>query len=198
MKKILLTLLFTATPLFAAMSGSMQLTSDYFYRGTSQTMGSSAIQGGVDYSNSGFYAGIWGSTVDFGTDTEIEYDFYTGYTVALDELAIDVGVIQYNYNGEMDSVEEYFVVMNYAWASFGFWFDNDNSDYTQIEVELPFIKFADVYFRHGEFGNDDNFNQITVSKDLGNKFTLALEIVSEESVKLDLEDRMAITLRYIF
>ena len=199
--KQLLTLLLLL-PMFASadFSGSVQTTSDYFWRGASQTQGSSAIQGGVDYSNSGFYAGVWGSTVDFNTETEIEYDFFAGYTVALDDLAIDVGVIQYNYDGDLESVEELFVVMNYSWASFGFWFDQDNSnsDYTQIEVSLPFITFADVTLRHGEFSDDSSYNQITFSKDLGNKFTLALEVVSEESVKIDLEDRIAFTLRYTF
>ncbi len=199
--KQLLTLLLLL-PMFASadFSGSVQTTSDYFWRGVSQTQGSSAIQGGVDYSNSGFYAGVWGSTVDFNTETEIEYDFFAGYTVALDDLAIDVGVIQYNYDGDLESVEELFVVMNYSWASFGFWFDQDNSnsDYTQIEVSLPFITFADVTLRHGEFSDDSSYNQITFSKDLGNKFTLALEVVSEESVKIDLEDRIAFTLRYTF
>ena len=196
--KQLLTLLLLL-PMFASadFSGSVQTTSDYFWRGVSQTQGSSAIQGGVDYSNSGFYAGVWGSTVDFNTETEIEYDFFAGYTVALDDLAIDVGVIQYNYDGDLESVEELFVVMNYSWASFGFWFDQDNSnsDYTQIEVSLPFITFADVTLRHGEFSDDSSYNQITFSKDLGNKFTLALEVESEESVKIDLEDRIAFTLR---
>ena len=178
----------------------MALTSDYFFRGESQTMGSSALQGGVDYNNGGFYAGVWASTVDLGMDTEMEYDFYSGYAVALDDLAIDVGIIQYNYDGEMDSVEEYFIVMNYAWMSFGFWFDQDNSDsdYTEIEVNLPFITFADVSFRHGEFGDDTDYQQITISKSLNDHFTMGLEVVSEESVEIDLDERMAFYLSYNF
>jgi uncharacterized protein (TIGR02001 family) len=199
-KLLTLLLAFTMTPLFASVSGGANVTSDYFFRGESQTMGSSAIQGNVDYSNGGFYAGVWASTVDLGMDTEIEYDFYSGYTVALDDLAIDVGVIQYNYDGEMDSVEEYYIVMNYAWASFGFWFDQDNSnaDYTQIEIELPFITFADVTFRHGEFGDDTDYQQITISKSINDNFTLGLEVVSEESTEIDLDERMALYLSYNF
>ena len=199
-KILALLLAFATTPIFAEVSGSVGVTSDYFFRGVSQTQGSSAVQGGVDTSKNGFYAGAWASTVDFGTETEIEYDFYGGYAVALDDLAIDVGIIQYNYDGDVGSVEEYFVVMNYAWASFGFWFDQDNAnpDYSQIEVSLPFITFADVTLRHGEFSNDTDYSQITVSKDLGNKFTLALEVVSEESVELDLDERIAFTLGYTF
>ena len=171
-KILALLLAFATTPIFAEVSGSVGVTSDYFFRGVSQTQGSSAVQGGVDASKNGFYAGAWASTVDFGTETEIEYDFYGGYAVALDDLAIDVGIIQYNYDGDVGSVEEYFVVMNYAWASFGFWFDQDNTN--------------------------PDYSQITVSKDLGNKFTLALEVVSEESVELDLDERIAFTLGYTF
>ncbi len=53
--KQLLTLLLLL-PMFASadFSGSVQTTSDYFWRGVSQTQGSSAIQGGVDYSNNDF------------------------------------------------------------------------------------------------------------------------------------------------
>ena len=199
-KLLALLLAFATTPIFAEVSGSVGLTSDYFFRGVSQTQGSSAIQGGVDASKNGFYGGVWASTVDFGTDTGIEYDFYGGYTVALDDLAIDVGIIQYNYDGDVGSVEEYYAVLNYAWLAIGFWSDKDNSnsDYTQIEVSLPFITFADVSYRHGEFGDDTNFSQVTVSKDLGNNFSLALEVVSEESVELDLDERIALTLGYTF
>ena len=92
-KLLTLLLAFTMTPLFAGVSGSMALTSDYFFRGESQTMGSSALQGGVDYNNGGFYAGVWASTVDLGMDTEMEYDFYSGYAVALDDLAIKIIII---------------------------------------------------------------------------------------------------------
>jgi len=199
-KILVLLLAFATTPIFAEVSGSAGITSDYFFRGVSQTQGSSAIQGAVDVSKNGFYGGVWASTVDFGTDTEIEYDFYGGYNVALDDLAIDVGIIQYNYDGDAGSVEEYYVVMNYGWASFGFWFDQDNSnsDYTQIEISLPFITFADVSYRHGEFSDDTNYSQITVLKDLGNNFSFTLEVVSEESVELDLDERIAFTLGYTF
>ena len=200
MKILALLLAFATTPIFGEVSGSVGVTSDYFFRGASQTQGSSAIQGGVNALNNGFYAGAWGSTVDFGTDTGIEYDFFAGYTVALDDLAIDVGVIQYNYDGETESVDEYYLVMNYAWASFGFWFNEDdsNSEYTQIEVDLPFITFADVSIRHGEFGDHSSYQQITMSKSLGNNFRLGFEVVSEESVELDLDERIALTLGYSF
>ena len=48
-------------------SANLSILNDYVFRGQSQTAEHSAIQGGFDYAaDSGFYAGIWGSNVDFG------------------------------------------------------------------------------------------------------------------------------------
>jgi uncharacterized protein (TIGR02001 family) len=42
-------------------SANVGITSDYTYRGISQTNQRPALQGGFDYAHaSGFYAGIWG------------------------------------------------------------------------------------------------------------------------------------------
>lgn len=50
-------------------SGNVGLTSQYIFRGLSQTNGDPAIQGGADYSHaSGFYAGTWLSNISWYTD----------------------------------------------------------------------------------------------------------------------------------
>ena len=52
-------------------SGNVALTTDYIWRGMSQTDGSPAIQGGFDADfGNGIYAGAWGSNVDFGSDSD--------------------------------------------------------------------------------------------------------------------------------
>ena len=80
MKKILaLILAFTATSAFADVSGGVTLASDYFFRGVSQTQGDSAVQWNFEAEKNGVYGGTWGSTVDFGGEASIEYDFYGGY-----------------------------------------------------------------------------------------------------------------------
>ena len=54
-------------------SGNVALTSDYRFRGISQSDTSAAIQGGFDAEFSpGFYIGTWGSSVDF--DSNDGYD----------------------------------------------------------------------------------------------------------------------------
>jgi uncharacterized protein (TIGR02001 family) len=50
-------------------TGNVAVTSQYIFRGLTQTNGDPAIQGGLDYSHaSGFYAGTWLSNISWFTD----------------------------------------------------------------------------------------------------------------------------------
>jgi uncharacterized protein (TIGR02001 family) len=109
MKKSLLAvaaiLAVTALPAvsYAQFSANVGLTSDYRYRGISQTRLKPAIQGGVDYGlPGGLYIGAWASNVkwikDFGGDASYELDLYGGLKGEITkELSYDVGVLTYQY-----------------------------------------------------------------------------------------------------
>ncbi len=87
-------------------TGNIALTSDYTWRGISQSDSDPAIQGGFDYTNGLFYAGVWASNVDFGdaSDTNIEADFYGGLASEFaNGITWDVGVIYYAYPDAEDS-----------------------------------------------------------------------------------------------
>lgn len=80
------------------------LTSDYRFRGISQTRLQSALQGGADYVHNptGFYAGTWLSTIKFVKDAggsgNVEVDVYGGKRGAISEdVSYDVGVLTYVY-----------------------------------------------------------------------------------------------------
>ncbi|WP_292080736.1 MULTISPECIES: TorF family putative porin [Brevundimonas] len=79
--------------------------SDYVFRGFSQTSEDPAIQGGVDLTSGGFYAGAWASNVDFGDDTDAEVDLYGGYRTEAGGFALDFGAIGYLYVGEPDGAD---------------------------------------------------------------------------------------------
>jgi uncharacterized protein (TIGR02001 family) len=92
----------TSLPAAADLAFNASLTSDYRYRGISQTRLKPALQGGVDYSAGAFYLGAWGSTIkwvkDAGGDASAEFDLYGGYkTEIASGLTLDVGVLQYLY-----------------------------------------------------------------------------------------------------
>lgn len=78
------------------------LTTDYRYRGVSQSRLKPAVQAGVDYAHaSGFYLGAWGSSIkwikDSGGDGNLELDLYGGYKGTAGDVGYDVGVLTYQY-----------------------------------------------------------------------------------------------------
>jgi len=63
-------------------SGSVAATTDYVFRGVSQTYGGAALQAGVNYqSPAGWFAGTWASNVDpYPSDSNFaEVNLYAGY-----------------------------------------------------------------------------------------------------------------------
>lgn len=82
-------------------------TTDYIFRGISQSQHDPAISGGVDYSHSsGLYAGAWMSTqkwvekTGIKTSSDIELDIYGGYKGEAGEVGYDLGLIRYSYDGD--------------------------------------------------------------------------------------------------
>ena len=96
-----------ALPFGLSVTGTAALTSDYRFRGVTQTFNDPAVQAGFVLSHeSGAYAGVWGSNVDFGGTAHIELDPYIGYATTLDSFAnkpvLDVGLWYYAYPSESD------------------------------------------------------------------------------------------------
>ena len=82
---------------------NVAVTSDYRYRGISQSRLKPALQGGFDYGfASGFYVGTWASTINWVKDAyggaNFEWDLYGGYKGEIaKDVGYDVGVLQYVY-----------------------------------------------------------------------------------------------------
>lgn len=80
----------------AGVSGNVGVVSEYMFRGISQGTGA-AVQGGIDYSHdSGFYAGLWGSNIDWGTG-HAETDVYAGFSGEAGGFSYDFGATYYYY-----------------------------------------------------------------------------------------------------
>jgi uncharacterized protein (TIGR02001 family) len=78
-------------------SANVALSSDYIYRGISQTGGGPAISGGFDAQAGNFSAGVWGSSVDFNDATTMELDLYANYAARFAGLDFSLGGIAYFY-----------------------------------------------------------------------------------------------------
>lgn len=118
MKKTLLStaiasaaLLLSATS-FAEVTANASVTNNYIWRGLTQTINESAVQGGIDYaSESGLYIGTWASNVGYDSDDAFSYehDVYFGFAGETSSFSYDLGYLYYNYdsNAEFDFSEVY-------------------------------------------------------------------------------------------
>ena len=104
MKKLFLALMMVAgiSVAQAEVTGNLGLTSDYRFRGISQSQNAPAVQGGVDYAHSsGFYIGNWNSSVSsqvYTNGSGVESDVYAGWKKDIYKgLTLDVGSYNYFY-----------------------------------------------------------------------------------------------------
>ena len=110
-------------------TGNVALTSDYVFRGISQSFNGVAIQGGMDWdTGAGFHFGVWGSSINFQdafvtgrTEATTEVDLYGGYAGKIgDALSYDVGGIYYAYPGAAGLLNyDYFEVYGKVTYDFG-------------------------------------------------------------------------------
>ena len=136
-------------------SANVALTSEYIFRGISQTDGVPALQGGFDYElgvakDAKAYLGVWGSNVNF-TDATLETDIYGGVKFGIGKLELDAGFIYYLYPGANSSLDYDFVEakfaasydagfasatagMNYSPEYFG---KSGDAFYYALDVEVP-------------------------------------------------------------
>lgn len=96
----------------ADVSGNLTVTSDYLFRGITQTNEKPALQGTIEYAaDGGLYIGGFGSSISWLSDSnpdissQVEFDLYGGYrgTFGDSGLAYDVGAIYYDYPGDFPS-----------------------------------------------------------------------------------------------
>lgn len=100
----------TADFLGGNFSANVAVTTDYTFRGISQSSTDAAVQGGIDWASDLFYVGFWGSTVDFNDDlvnpfngeiisdgASTELDFYAGITPTVGDVGLSFGVVYYFY-----------------------------------------------------------------------------------------------------
>lgn len=95
-----------------ALTANIAVTSEYVFRGFSQTGEEPAVQGGVDFTYKWFYAGLWSSNLDFGRDVTpagisrpvapAELDLYMGIKPVVGPVTFDFGVIYYTYPRALD------------------------------------------------------------------------------------------------
>ncbi len=128
-------------------SASVALTSDYVWRGLTQTDEEAAISGSFDYSHaSGFYIGTWASNIDFGSESSVEVDVYAGFggDIADSGFSYDIGFLRYMYPSEGDiNWNEYYGSLSYSFLTAFVGYTNeyggsDNTDATYFDLSAAY------------------------------------------------------------
>jgi uncharacterized protein (TIGR02001 family) len=176
-------------------SWTLAATSDYVFRGVSQTNEKPAAQVGFTYTAPvGFYVGAWASNVDYGDEgPDIEVDGYIGYSADLnDQWNLDLSAVRYTYHkggddyGNID-YNEYLAKLSYAAtetvglsATVAYADDYGNADIEQLYYNLGAsidvgsgvslnlgVGYSTFEYADGG-GRDDYFDgMIGVSRDFG-------------------------------
>ncbi len=151
-------------------SANVALTTDYVFRGISQTNEKPAVQGGFDYSYTplGAYLGVWASNVDFGAGdgTAAEIDYYGGISNEILDTGVsyDIGVLYYNYPGGSTAANEDYIEY---YGGLGYDFDT---------LPLKPSSSLTVYYSPDFFGgtNDAQYYDLSVDLSLPYDLTLAM------------------------
>ncbi len=172
----------------AEVSYNIGFASEYHYRGIIQK--TSSASAGVDFEESGFYAGAW--TADVGDGLEV--DGYFGYGIETDAgLSASLGFTGYYYTGEFDDTyQEINLNLGYQMVGFEYsvgTYDNfggPDQDYDFLALTLS--SENGFYGTYGTFGDDfdgDYFEVgygTTVSDiDLGVSMIFADDMLSDQT-----------------
>lgn len=171
----------------AEITANVALTTDYVWRGVSQnTDESPAIQGGFDYAaESGFYAGVWGSNVNFGGNESLELDIYGGWGTELSSgIGLDFGIIRYSYHGASDSNDldftEFYAGASYAGFGFNYSVGDELGDQFEISYGYDFevVALAVAYGNYDVSGDDDDYDYYSagVSGSFGGKSDIGWDV----------------------
>ena len=190
-------LTFAAITANAEITGTIGAVSDYDFRGVSLSAKDPALQGSIDYAHdSGFYAGVWGSNIDYGdgVDGDIEVDLYAGYANQInDELGYDIGLVYYTYPGS-DDIEDYpelYAGLTYNWLEVKQWYTNDyggsedDAFYTEANgtFELPANFSLGVHLGYNYGDAFEDFEYLDYSVGVGytlSNFELGLKYVDND------------------
>jgi|SRR5215217_5623916 len=195
---------------------NVALTSDYIFRGASQTDEEPALQGGVDATVGSLYAGVWASNVDFGDDTDAEVDVYFGVRPEWAGIAFDYGVVAYLYVNAPDSGDYNYVELKAAasravgpvtlgaaiyWSPDFFGIDDQA---TYVEANASFTP-ADKWTVNGAVGHQSlDFNDDYTTWNAGVAYAVTDSIVIDgryHGADVDgplYDDRAVATLKFLF
>ncbi len=120
----------------ASVSGNMTLTSDYIWRGMTQTKGEPSIMGGLDVGfDNGIYVGTFAAATNFGNET-MELDYYVGYAGEAGGISYDIGHAEISYPGGTGDFAETYLGLDLMGIGLFFAEGDEFGDYMEVSYGL--------------------------------------------------------------
>lgn len=120
----------------ADVTSSVAIVSDYDFRGITQTNEDPALQLSIDYAHeSGWYAGAWGSNIDWLPKASTELDVYTGFKSMAGPVGWDVGIVYYTYAGDSEvNTAEIYGKVTWSVITGSLYYTNDYYNTSEDEI----------------------------------------------------------------
>lgn len=204
---------------FTELTGNIGVTSNYVFRGFTQTDDAGALQGGVDYKTDfAFFAGAWASNVDCTaanpcfnnpgvTADGFEINVYAGFSLEFEnDFGFEVGVISYEYSDSaLDANREAFIGVSFRGAGLTYYAGNDTStnapgyEYLDFKLAIPLQEETDLNLHYGRYEADNSTTEINdfsigVSKKVLGA-DVSLTITSEDATD---EEELFFNIMFVF
>jgi uncharacterized protein (TIGR02001 family) len=168
-------------------SYGVDITSNYISKGTTQTDDKPALQPYIEVGYGLFYAGLWGSNVDFGA-TDIELDVYFGFAQSWGDVDFDIGFAQYLYRDDSTNYGE--VIIQADWGASDrvtlgldyyreVYFDENwfhlGASLSGLPWELTLSGGIASDFGSRDLGSDKNVWDIGLSRDITDNVSISLD-----------------------
>ena len=186
-------------------SANMAITSNYVWRGMTQSANSPAVQGGIDLDYKGLYAGVWGSNVEWGGNASLEADAYLGYANEISGFSYDVGYTQFMYPNQSNELNfaEAHVKLGYDFevvsvgAAYYLGVETDTIDPTdvwELSASAPLAMEFSVDATYADYDTVGAYYLVGLNKSFGKfDFTLAYTAMDYDDATSEDEDNFVAT-----
>ncbi|SDZ95473.1 TorF family putative porin [Alkalimonas amylolytica] len=119
------------------------------------------VQGSIEADYQGFYAGFWGTTdQEVGSETNL----YLGYGFDVsDSIALDIGVLQYRFDGIDEDYLEYHIGIDFGFAGITFYYDEFDNIYIEASTEFALNDQWSIGLHAGWEDSDESLYDVGIS-----------------------------------
>lgn len=138
----------------AELSFSAAVTSNYVWRGDTQTNDGTALQGSVGYSVGGLSLSVWQSSLEYVVNDsnggevgvgDTEVDYVASYSVEAGPVALTGGVIGYDYNIDVLDFTEVYVTASAMDLTLGIYKRVDDKDENKDTDDQGYVTLDYAY-----------------------------------------------------